>query len=152
MSQIQSQILSFSNRLRETLGISETDYCSTKYRKAQWHTPNFIIDLNHRCFKEGWFDVFEICPRFDRRDTLIKIWNVKEHIPKNVPWHYRFFGTSTENLPPAYYRDIMLNEIKNTEQKIYWITIDGLQNFTNCLNSVEPIDEAITNRWEILDL
>ena len=154
MSAIQTNILSFSNRLREALGVSNVDYCSTKYMHAQWHTPNYIINLSHRCFIEGWFDVFEAYTRFDRRETLIDVWNVKDHLPENVPWHYRFKGTGTENLPPAYYQDMILDEIRGTEQKIYWIDHNGRKNYNPWPdpNPIEHIDEVIKSRFDILDL
>ncbi len=79
---------------------------------------------------------------------------MEKHLPENVPWHYRFGGTKTENLPPAYYRDMILDEIRSTEQKIYWINIDGFKNYSHYpeSNPIVPVDEVIENRFDILDL
>jgi len=151
MSQIHVKINDFSEELRKALGIANLVKTKLAYGEIQWHTPNFTIYLISR-LQSGigygsWRDVLEVCPRYDRNLKLLYTWSIKEHLPTPSQWHYKFSGTSTENLPPKYYQELILEEIKNTELQVFWDKGEDQPP----LIYYEP-DEEIESRFDILDL
>ena len=149
---IFDEIKTFSSKLEKALEIDINDYIDDGPDDIQWHTPNYIIYLVSRCQRE-WLDLLEVCPYpiGHQREKFIDTWCL-DHIfsHSNEYWHYRFRGTSTENLPDLLLRASIIQDIKNAYGKDIMVIRPGDQIVTKETIIPEPI--KIESRFEILDL
>ena len=111
---IFDEITEFSNQLAEALEIDLTDPdVLTDFTQKQQHTSSYIIYAVRRSWS-NWIATLEIFPKHDLHHSkynnkFCEVWNVSQYIPDG--WHYRFKGTTTENLPPKIDRDMILADL-----------------------------------------
>ncbi len=153
---IFNEIKSFSRELEKVLRIDIDDYDYPGGNHIQWHTTNCVIYLVNRCHN-SWNYLLEASAKDPGSyyDQYIETWDLTNYMQYIENWHYRFRGTSTENLPFKDIRDNILKTVKaeyiNKTIRVY--RRNGFSIEPHNLSSHDNnIIEKIESRFDILDL